>query len=31
MYRVFGYDQFDDILDEYIYLKGKYEHETKSV
>ncbi len=27
MYRVFRYTQFDDILYEYIYLKGKYEHE----
>lgn len=27
MYRVFGYTQFDDILYEYLYWKGKYEHE----
>lgn len=27
MYRVFGYKQFDDILYEYMYWKGKYEHE----
>lgn len=27
MLRVFGYDQFDDILYEYIYLKMKYEKE----
>jgi len=27
MYRLFGYTQFDDILYEYVYLKGKYEHE----
>ena len=31
MYRVFGYDEFDDILNEYLYLKGKYEHETEPV
>ncbi|MBR6896629.1 MAG: hypothetical protein IKN24_00520 [Lachnospiraceae bacterium] len=30
MYRVFGYTAFDDILNEYIYLKGKYEHETEA-
>lgn len=27
MYRVFKYDQFDDIIYEYIYLKGKFENE----
>ena len=27
MYRTFKYDQFDDIIYEYIYLKGKFEHE----
>lgn len=30
MYSVFHYQQFDDILYEYIYLKGKYNHEGKS-
>lgn len=30
MLRVFGYDQFDDILYEYIYLKKKYEKECNS-
>ena len=28
MLRVFGYDQFDDILYEYIYLKEKFEREV---
>jgi lipopolysaccharide biosynthesis glycosyltransferase len=28
MYRVFGYNQFDDVIYEYLYWKGKYEHET---
>lgn len=28
MYRVFGYTVFDDVLYEYMYLKGKYENET---
>lgn len=28
MLRVFGYDQFDDILYEYIYLKQKFEREV---
>ena len=27
MYRVFGYHQFDDVIYEYLYQKGKYEHE----
>ena len=27
MYRTFKYNQFDDIIYEYIYLKGKFEHE----
>ncbi len=27
MYRAFKYDQFDDIIYEYIYLKGKFENE----
>jgi len=27
MYRVFGYTAFDDIIYEYLYWKGKYEHE----
>lgn len=27
MYRVFGYTQFDDIIGEYMYLKGKFENE----
>ena len=31
MYRAFGYRQFDDILYEYIYLKGKYEYENKRI
>jgi len=31
MYRVFGYTAFDDIIYEYIYLKGKYEHEAEPV
>lgn len=30
MYSVFHYQQFDDILYEYIYLKGKYNYEGKS-
>lgn len=29
MYRLFGYTQFDDIMYEYLYLKGKYEHELR--
>ena len=29
MYSVFHYQQFDDILYEYIYLKGKYNYEGK--
>ncbi|MBR1389931.1 MAG: hypothetical protein IJ567_00520 [Lachnospiraceae bacterium] len=29
MYRAFGYTQFDDIIYEYLYLKGKYEHEYR--
>ena len=28
MYRVFGYSVFDDILYEYMYLKGKFENEA---
>lgn len=28
MYHAFGYTQFDDILYEYIFLKGKWEHEN---
>lgn len=31
MYRVFGYRQFDDIIYEYLYWKGKYEHENDEV
>lgn len=31
MYRLFGYTQFDDILYEYLYWKGKYEHEYKKI
>lgn len=27
MYKVFGYNQFDDIIYEYLYWKGKYERE----
>ena len=27
MYRVFGYHQFDDVIYEYLYWKGKYEFE----
>lgn len=27
MYHTFKYNQFDDIIYEYIYLKGKFEHE----
>ena len=27
MYKTFKYDCFDDIIYEYIYLKGKFEHE----
>lgn len=27
MYKVFGYNQFDDVIYEYLYWKGKYEHE----
>ena len=27
MYRTFKYDEFDDIIYEYMYLKGKYENE----
>ncbi|MCQ2523407.1 MAG: hypothetical protein MJ123_03630 [Lachnospiraceae bacterium] len=30
MYRVFGYNAFDDVIHEYLYLKGKYENEIKS-
>lgn len=30
VHSVFHYDQFDDILDEYIYLKEKYKHETNT-
>ena len=29
IHRVFGYYVFDDILYEYIYLKNKYERESK--
>lgn len=29
MYSVFHYQQFDDILYEYIYLRGKYQHEEE--
>ncbi len=29
MYRVFRYTQFDDVIYEYIYLKGKFEHENQ--
>ncbi len=28
MYRCFGYKQFDDVIYEYMYLKGKYENEN---
>lgn len=28
MYRKFGYYQFDDVIYEYLYWKGKYEHEN---
>lgn len=31
MYRVFGYQQFDDILYEYMYWKGKLEHENEKL
>lgn len=27
MYRVFGYNQFDDVIFEYLYWRGKYEFE----
>jgi len=27
MYKVFGYNQFDDVIYEYLYWKGKYERE----
>lgn len=30
MYAVFHYQQFDDILYDYIYLRGKYQHEEES-
>ena len=30
VHKVFGYHQFDDILDEYLELKKKYEQETRS-
>lgn len=30
MYRVFGYREFDDVIYEYLYQKGKYEHEIKA-
>lgn len=30
MYRCFGYSVFDDVIYEYMYLKGKYEHENQS-
>lgn len=29
MYRAFGYTQFDDVIYEFLYLKGLYEHEEK--
>ncbi len=29
IHTVFGYEQFDDILYEYIYLRRKYEHENQ--
>ncbi len=29
MYRVFGYNQFDDVLYEYLYWRGKYEFEKE--
>lgn len=29
VHKVFRYEQFDDIFYEYIYLKGKFEHERK--
>lgn len=31
MYRLFGYWQFDDVLYEYLYWKGKYAHENDEV
>lgn len=29
VHKIFGYENFDDILYEYVYLKGKFETETK--
>ncbi len=29
IHKVFGYENFDDILYEYVYLKGKFENENK--
>ncbi len=31
MYRTFKYDQFDDIIYEYLYLKGKFENEVQQI
>ena len=30
MYRCFGYSEFDDIIYEYMYLKGKFQHENNN-
>ncbi len=30
MYRCFGYKQFDDVIYEYMYLKGKFENENQT-
>lgn len=30
VYRVFGYTVFDDVLEEYIYLREKYKHENNA-
>ena len=29
VHKIFGYENFDDILYEYVYLKGKFENENK--
>ncbi len=31
MYSVFHYDEFDDVIYDYIYLKGRYENEQKAL
>ena len=31
MYSVFHYSEFDDVIYEYIYLKGRFENEQKTL